>query len=230
MICRSSTRFVCYTSRANFCQTCLPAVHALRFTPSFTRHSHQRQLLPQRCYKPIWRCCATWSTPDIVPNGQDDVVQRTTRPFQSFIRRQALVAVGALLLAALLIRPLAKSWSVAHKPVPDALPAAVWLPRPTSDQLAKQHAHGHNSKQAETFAAISSSIPATSSRLLRISDALLMQLTVALQQVRQHAVYVHASTVLPSQSTALTCCFDESLQCCTAGTFAYQGCCICRSC
>lgn len=190
MICPGSTRSVCCPSRAKvaqYCQTCLPAAHALRFTPNFTRPSHhRRQFLHPRYPKPKSKCYATKNPSEGAQNGQDDAVQHTSRLFQSFIQRQVSVALGALLLAVLLIRPLAKQWSAAHKPVPDALPAAVWLPRPTSGQLAKQRADCHNNKQAKTFAAISSSIPATSSRLLRISDAFLMQLTVALQQVKDN--------------------------------------------
>lgn len=189
MICRPSTGSVYCLSRArNYSQTCLPAVRALRFAPSVVRPSHHQRHLLRRCYhdKPILRCCATEHAPHDGQEGPEDVMQRTSRPFQSFIRRQAFVAVGALLLAALLIRPVAKCWSTPHKPVPDALPAAVWLPRPTSDQSAQHLAHCNNNHQARSFAAISSSIPATSSRLLRISDAFLMQLTVALQQVKDN--------------------------------------------
>ncbi|KAL3151949.1 hypothetical protein ABBQ32_001075 [Trebouxia sp. C0010 RCD-2024] len=177
------------------CSNCSPA-HALRFTPNFTRPSHhRRQFLHPRYPKPKSKCYATKNPSEGAQNGQDDAVQHTSRLFQSFIQRQVSVALGALLLAVLLIRPLAKQWSAAHKPVPDALPAAVWLPRPTSGQLAKQRADCHNNKQAKTFAAISSSIPATSSRLLRISDAFLMQLTVALQQVLLANVLVKIGAV-----------------------------------
>ena len=158
--------------------TCLPAAQPLRFTTVFTQYSHHPCQRRQRCAISL-RCCATRHIPDWVQDNKD----RTPRPFPSFLGRQAFVAVGALLLAILVVRPLAKCWSTAHKPVPDALPAAVWLPRSTSDLPAKQHADCQNNYQARTFAAISSSIPATSSRLLRISDACLMQLTVALQQV-----------------------------------------------
>ena len=110
--------------------------------------------------------------------------QPKPREFPQFVGQQAFAAAGSLLLLVFLIRPLAKSWQTAHKLVPDALPAAVWLPRSTSDPPAKQHAQCQDDYQSKPFAAISSSIPATSSRLLRITDACLMQLTVTLQQVR----------------------------------------------
>ena len=161
-------------------QTHLPAAQTLRFTTVFTQYSHHPCHPRQRCFRAsTLTCCATGHRPDWGQDNQD----RTSRPFPSFLGRQAFVAVGALLLAVLVVRPLAKCWSTAHKPVPDALPAAVWLPRSTSDLPAKQHTDCQNNYQARTFAAISSSIPATSSKLLRISDACLMQLTVALQQV-----------------------------------------------
>ena len=161
-------------------QTRLPAAQQLRFTTVFTQYSHHPCHLRRRCFHAsTLRCCATGHRPDWAQDNQD----RPSRPFPYFLGRQAFVAVGALLLAVLVVRPLAKCWSEAHKPVPDALPAAVWLPRSTSDLPAKQQADCQNNHQARTFAAISSSIPATSSRLLRISDACLMQLTVALQQV-----------------------------------------------
>ena len=173
----------------NYRQTCLPAVYPLRHIPSITRPSHHQRHLLHCCFHTYTlRCCATGNTPDRAQDRQ----QRIPRPFPSFLRRQAFAAVGALLLAVLLVRPLAKSWCSVHKPVPDALPAAVWLPRSTSDEAAKQQAC-QNNYQTSTFAAISSSIPATSSRLLRISDAFLMQLTVYLQQV---SAKLHIPTLL----------------------------------
>ena len=188
MILTPSTRPVCCLSAVRVpkhCQTRLPAAQPLRFTTVFTQYSHHPCHFRQRCFCAFTlRCCASEHRPDWVQDNQD----RTSRPFPSFLGRQAFVAVGAFLLAVLVVRPLAKSWSTAHKPVPDALPAAVWLPRSTSDLPAKQHADCQNKYQARTFAAISSSIPATSSRLLRISDACLMQLTVALQQVHTKCI------------------------------------------
>lgn len=162
------------------------AAQPVRFTTILSQCSPHPCYLRQRCFHTsTLRCCASGDTPD----GAQDHQARTSRPFPFFLGQQALVAIGALLLAVLVVRPLAKSWSTAHKPVPDALPAAVWLPRSPSDLPAKQHADCQNNYQTRTFAAISSSIPATSSRLLRISDACLMQLTVALQQVAMQCTF-----------------------------------------
>lgn len=171
---------------------CMLVAQPVRFTTTLspcTRHPcHLRQ---RGFHTSTLRCCASANTPD----GARDHQARTSRPFPFFLGQQALVATGALLLAVLVVRPLAKSWSTAHKPVPDALPAAVWLPRSPSDLPAKQLADCQNNYQARTFAAISSSIPATSSRLLRISDACLMQLTVALQQVIMPRTFAYTPSV-----------------------------------
>lgn len=183
MIHTSSTRPVLCLSAVKvpkYRPICMLAAQPVRSTTILSQCSPHPCHLRQRCFhSSTLRCCASGNRPDRAQDHQ----ARTPRPFPFFLGQQALVAVGALLLAVLVVRPLAKSWSKAHKPVPDALPAAVWLPRSPSDLPAKQHADCQNNYQTRTFAAISSSIPATSSRLLRISDACLMQLTVALQQV-----------------------------------------------
>ena len=116
------------------------------------------------------------------------------RGFQHFLQRPAVLAAGVLVVVVLLVRPVSARWQRLHQPVPDALPAAVWLPRSADGQGVKHmHERQPNPKQTP-FAVISSSIPATSSRLLRISDALLMQLTVTLQQVTTRTVVIVSHT------------------------------------
>lgn len=163
------------------------ASHHQTFKPALLRQSAST-VSCHRCHRLFqphtqrirFRCSASDRDKPKSPHNNQ---QPKPRDFQQFVGRQAFLAAGSFLLLVLLVRPLAKSWHTAHKPVPDALPAAVWLPRSTSDPPAKQHAQCQDDYQSKTFAAISSRIPATSSRLLRISDACLMQLTVTLQQV-----------------------------------------------
>jgi len=104
--------------------------------------------------------------------------------FLHFLRQQAALATGALFIFMLLVRPITTRWHRAHQPIADPTPAAVWLPRSATDQESTKPTQAERSMPASMYAAMSSGIPATSSRLLRISDACLMQLTVTLQQVR----------------------------------------------
>lgn len=92
----------------------------------------------------------------------------------------------------LLIRPIASRWHQMRQPVVQSAPSAVWLPRSVTDQQVAQR---QPNLPSTMFAAVSSSIPATSSRLLHISDAILMQLTVTLQQVLLANVLVKIGAV-----------------------------------
>ena len=115
------------------------------------------------------------------PATSDDSQSKPTK-FLHFLRQQAALATGALFIFMLLVRPISTRWHRAHQPIAEPTPAAVWLPRSATDQLGKP-TQAEPSMPASMYAAMSSGIPATSSRLLRISDACLMQLTVTLQQV-----------------------------------------------
>ena len=117
------------------------------------------------------------------PATSDDSQSKPTK-FLHFLRQQAALAAGALFIFMLLVRPITTRWHQAHQPIADPTPAAVWLPRSATDQESSKPTQAERSMPASMYAAMSSGIPATSSRLLRISDACLMQLTVTLQQVR----------------------------------------------
>ena len=97
--------------------------------------------------------------------------------------QQAALGAGALFIFIMLVRPIATRWQRAYRPIADPTPAAVWLPTSAADQNVGSAEQAKLQVQAPMYAAISGSIPATSSRLLRMSDACLMQLTVTLQQV-----------------------------------------------
>lgn len=101
-------------------------------------------------------------------------------PFLKHLRQQALAAAGAMLLLALLFRPFGSHLQQKARYVTaDSTPAGVWLPRPQAvEGVSREQQRWH---AAAYFA--SSSVTATSSRLLRVSDAFLMQMTVTLQQV-----------------------------------------------
>ena len=122
-------------------------------------------------------CSCNANSPHFAPSDKTDAKSRT---FLQFLQQQAVVAAGTLLMLMLLIRPIASRWHQMHQPVVQSAPSAVWLPRSVTDQLVAQR---QPNLPSTMFAAVSSSIPATSSRLLHISDAILMQLTVTLQQV-----------------------------------------------
>jgi len=118
------------------------------------------------------------------PAALDDSQSKPTK-FLHFLRQQAALATGALFIFLLLVRPITTRWHRAHQPVAEPTPAAVWLPRSATDQVeSRKRTQAEPSMRASMYAAMSSGIPATSSRLLRMSDACLMQLTVTLQQVR----------------------------------------------
>lgn len=119
-----------------------------------------------------------------LPAPSDDS-QSKLKIFLHFLRQQAALATGALFILMLLVRPITTRWHRAHQPTTKPIPAAVWLPRSAADQQdSRKPTQAEPSMHASMYAAMSSGIPATSSRLLRISDACLMQLTVTLQQVR----------------------------------------------
>ena len=118
------------------------------------------------------------------PATSDNSQSKPTK-FLHFLRQQAALAAGALFIFMLLVRPITTRWHRAHQPVAEPTPAAVWLPRSATDQEeSRKPTQAEHSMPASMYAAMSSGIPATSSRLLRMSDACLMQLTVTLQQVR----------------------------------------------
>ena len=118
------------------------------------------------------------------PAVSDDSQSKPTK-FLHFLRQQAALAAGALFIFMLLVRPITTRWHRARQPIAEPPPAAVWLPRSATDQEeSRKSTQTERSMPASMYAAMSSGIPATSSRLLRISDACLMQLTVTLQQVR----------------------------------------------
>lgn len=108
---------------------------------------------------------------------------QTRNSFTGFLWKQSLLAAGTVALALCLVRPLAQQWQARHQPVTDAMPAAVWLPRAADTQPRHQPGQSLPVLQRAAFGAVTSNLPAASGRLLRITDAVLMQLTVTLQQV-----------------------------------------------
>ncbi|DBB16525.1 TPA: hypothetical protein ACH3X3_014790 [Trebouxia sp. C0006] len=129
------------------------------------------------------------------PATSDNSQSKPTK-FLHFLRQQAALAAGALFIFMLLVRPITTRWHRAHQPVAEPTPAAVWLPRSATDQEeSRKPTQAEHSMPASMYAAMSSGIPATSSRLLRMSDACLMQLTVTLQQVLLANVLVKIGAV-----------------------------------
>ena len=155
-------------------QPCLKPSHRVA-DPFFQRHAWQPARLRNAC-KPR---CSDFSRSR--PPGPLHSSAPESSKLPGFLQRQTLLAAGALTLSALLVLPIARQWQKAHKPVTDPVPAGVWLPRATDH--AKQPQQHQHALQRAAFGLITSNLPAASGRLLRISDAILMQLTVTLQQV-----------------------------------------------
>ena len=108
----------------------------------------------------------------------------TSSNFSGFLWKQLLLAAGTVAMAVLLARPVVLRWQQTHQPLKDPVPAAIWLPKAADTLAISQPAlQQQHVLQRAAFGAISGSLPASSGRFLRISDAILMQLTVTLQQV-----------------------------------------------
>lgn len=101
-------------------------------------------------------------------------------PFHRHLFKKVLVAAGAMLLLYLLFSSLGRHLHTARAFIADSPPAAVWLPYPKAIQQ-QQTALQQHWLAAANFA--SSSITATSSRMLRVPDAAVAQFTAVLQQV-----------------------------------------------
>lgn len=112
-------------------------------------------------------------------------------PFYKHLCRQIFITAGALLLLYFLFRPLSRCLHMAMHPIANS-PAAVWLPYPvTAHQSATLQQHW---LAAAKFA--SSSISATSIRMLKLPDTFVATCTATLQQVSQ-AVYAIQSNSCP---------------------------------
>lgn len=131
--------------------------------------------------------------------------------------QQAASAAGALFIFMMLVRPIATRWQRAHRPIADPTPAAIWLPTTAVDQNVESSEQPTSEVQAPMYAAISSSIPATSSRLLRMSDACLMRMTVTLQQVISSSWHLPhiapVTSLLPAPADDHRPCTTDSHHC-----------------
>ena len=116
------------------------------------------------------------------PQAQDSI------PFHRHLFKKVLVAAGAMLLLYLLFSSLSRQLHTARAFIADSPPAAVWLPYPQAIQQ-QQAALQQHWLAAANFA--SSSITATSSRMLRVPDAAVAQFTAVLQQVGELLCTTH---------------------------------------
>ena len=124
--------------------------------------------------------------------------------FPGFLWKQLLLAAGTVAMAVLLVRPVVQRWQYTHQPLKDPVPAAIWLPTAAESLPISQLAQQQHVLQKAAFGAISGSLPASSGRFLRISDAILMQLTVTLQQV--HMLSLSLLTLHTPMQTCTYCC------------------------
>ena len=154
--------------------------HTVHCSPPGGVPPDQRTPRPPRRLLPAGLPTSDTTAQELDADGHTSNVD-TPRSFYKHLFRQILITAGALLLLYFLFRPLSRCLHMAMHPLTDSPPAAVWLPHPvTAQQPATVQQHW---LAAAKFA--SSSISATSIRMMKLPDTFVATCTATLQQVSQ---------------------------------------------